>query len=222
MILYHIFWRFESCKYWIRSILRYPLFFFNIFFLSFFFFSFPKLTLGDWNRCQHLWVSNTFMDLFLSSPEGTEDTFLCFFWGLGWENILSAKATPSTRSNLSVVWDKDIECLRLRHSGSSLAPQKVQQREGGQPQLGVLTSLLPALVCWGGPCTSQRKEDGRLSASPCLTQSWLASYALALPHSHEVIRNPSLRWSGCLSSYWSQDLISPPTSQFPPQSPFLI
>ena len=151
MILYHIFWRFESCKYWIRSILRYPLFFFKYFFSFFFFFSFPKLTLGDWNRCQHLWVSNTFMDLFLSSPEGTEDTFLCFFWGLGWENILSAKATPSTRSNLSVVWDKDIECLRLRHSGSSLAPQKVQQREGGQPQLGVLTSLLPALVCWGWP-----------------------------------------------------------------------
>lgn len=137
--------------------------------------SFPKLTLGDWDRCECLWVSNTFTDLFLSSPDGVEDTFLCFFWGLGWESILSAEATPSTGSNLSVVWGKD-RMSALTSFRPFFGPTK-SSAEGRWPAATWCPhQLLQALVYWGGPCTSQHEDDGRLFPSPCLTQSWLVSY----------------------------------------------
>lgn len=147
--------------------------------------SFPKLTLGDWNRCECLWVSNTFTDLFLSSPDGVEDTFLCFFWGLGWENILSAKATPSTRSNLSVVWGKD-RMSALTSFRPFFSPTK-SSAEGGWPA-----------TTWGPhqPATSSGllewprhfPAQGRWQALPLImSDSELAG---------ELFSLPTLLWGG--------------------------
>lgn len=41
------------------------------------------------------------------------------------------KATPSTGTTFFVVWDEDIGCLLISHSGPASAPSEVRQREGG-------------------------------------------------------------------------------------------
>ena len=115
-----------------------------------------------------------------------------FAFSEGWV-VLSAEATPSTGSNLSVVWGKD-RMSALTSFRPFFGPTK-SSAEGRWPAATWCPhQLLQALVYWGGPCTSQHEDDGSLLPSPCLTQSWLVSYCLALPHSREVVTLPQVIW----------------------------
>lgn len=173
--------------------------------------SLPTVTVGHRSRCEHLWVPNTFMNVFPLSPDGVEVTFICFFWELG-EGLRKYTEYESH----SFYWNNLFCGMGWRHRMSahkSFRPCFSPIRgstEGRWPQ---------APGCWGSPASPGARKVAGFPRG----RVWLrAGHAEQLMRAHTPVRHLSLRWPSCLSIFWPQDLIALPTSQLPPQSPLRI